>query len=83
MNKNETSSEMFNTLIDELVFYLNNTFKDYRRFYTPTDMNETISYTYSVAGITIQASHEYRYVDILGLTEEQQEQLERKLKRNE
>ena len=56
-----------------------NKYNGYQRFYTPTMFQGEISATYEVFGIQIDASDYAEYIDILGLTEDEKNELEAKI----
>jgi hypothetical protein len=66
--------------INKLASYIKRHYKHFQRFYVPTQVNEEITYRTSIEGCIIQVSHGYEFIDILDLTEEEQKQLEEKLK---
>lgn len=66
--------------INKLASYIKKNYKNFQRFYTPTYLIGEIDYRTSIQGCIIQVSHGWEYIDILDLTEEEQKQLEEKLK---
>lgn len=59
--------------------FIMNKYNGYQRFYTPTMFQGEISATHEVCGIQIDASHYAEYIDILGLTKDEQNELEVKI----
>ena len=49
----------------------------YQRFYTPSYMPSDIDSTETVAGVRLNISHGWGYVDILGLAGEEEDELEK------
>lgn len=70
--------------VEDIAEMISLQFKGYSRFYTPTIHGGEINRWLAVRDVRIDVSDYYEYIDILGLTREEQDALERKLKeRNE
>ena len=49
----------------------------YQRFYTPSYMSSDIDDTKTIEGVRLNISHGWGYVDILGLTRDEEDALEK------
>lgn len=65
--------------ISEVAKFIVENYDGFHRFYTPTYCDGEISDFNNVGDIQIQASQCYEYVDILGLTKDEQNELEVKI----
>ena len=65
--------------IEELAAWLRKHCHKYQRFYTPSYMSSDINRSETVAGVRLNISTGWCYVDILGLTGEEEEQALEKL----
>lgn len=63
--------------VEELAEWLKKHCHKYQRFYTPSYMSSDIDSTKTVAGVRLNISHGWGYVDILGLTDEEENELEK------
>lgn len=65
--------------IERVAKFILKNYDGFQRFYTPSMFGGEISDTDEVCGIQIDASRYYEYVDILGLTDDEKNELEVKL----
>ena len=63
--------------IEELAAWLRKHCHKYQRFYTPSYMSSDINRSETVAGVRLNISTGWCYVDILGLTDEEEQALEK------
>lgn len=70
-----------NNKIEEIFEFILRNYKDYRRYYVPTSNAGEISNVHDLCNyeVKIDVSFYGQYIDILGLTQEEQKELENKL----
>lgn len=66
--------------VEDIAEAISPQFKGYARYYSPTLHGGEINRWLEVRDVRIDVSDYYEYIDILGLTQEEKEELERKLK---
>ena len=65
--------------IERIARFILKNYDGFQRFYTPSMFGGEISNTDEVCGTQIDASRYYEYIDILGLTKDEQNELEAKI----
>lgn len=65
--------------ISEVAKLIVDNYDGFDKYYTPTFRKEEISEHITICGVLIQASRTFEYVDILGLTKDEQNELEVKI----
>lgn len=70
-----------NSKIEEVFEFILRNYEDYRRYYVPTSNAGEISNVHDLCNyeVKIDASFYGQYIDILGLTKEEQKELEKRL----
>lgn len=63
--------------LEEIVKFLKENCHKYQRFYTPSYMSSDINDTKTIEGVRLNISYMWGYVDILGLTTEEENELEK------
>lgn len=73
----EDESKIDEKKVQELAEWLKKNCHRYQRFYTATYFVADIDDSAEVAGVRLSISHGWGYVDILGLTDEEEQALEK------